>query len=402
MTTMTWTMVSSANPKPLRSLVGALLALVLVLGLAGATQAIDGVRFDEPAASGDFGGDVTFTTTFGADTPPLRVELVTRQPGERSDRVAIANVEREGDHWRASVSQGGYIAPNTSWRYHFRAVTPEGSVDGPSAGHRVVDRQFDWTLLEGERVRVWTYEGGQDFARRALRIAEEALDATATLLGIDELQPVDFFIYTDTSAFRQAMGPATRENVGGQAHIASRSLFGLIEPSQIDSDWVTEVISHELAHLVFHDVVDNPYQYPPRWLNEGVAVYLSRGHSEADRATVEAAARAGAIIPLEGLGGQFPTRASRQGLAYAESHEAVEYFVDTHGEPALVELLTAFGEGRGLDDAFRRATGGDFDAFDLAWLASLGAEPPTPYGPQPVEPGPVPDAWADAPRALLG
>ena len=402
MTTMSRTAVGSPTPTPLRSLMGALLALLLALGLAGATQAVDGVHFDEPAASGDFGEDVSFTTTFSADTPPLRVELVTRQPGEGSDRVAIANVEREGDRWRASVSQGGYIAPNTSWRYHFRAVTPDGSVEGPSAGHRVVDRRFDWSLLEGEGVRVWTYEGGEDFARRALKIAEEALDKAATLLGIDELQPVDFFIYTDTRAFRQAMGPATRENVGGQAHIASRSLFGLIEPSQIDSAWVTEVISHELSHLVFHDVVENPYQYPPRWLNEGVAVYLSRGHSEADQATVEAAARAGAIIPLEGLGGQFPTRASRQSLAYAESHVAVEYLVDTQGEPALVELLKAFGEGRGLDGAFRRATSQDFEAFDLGWLASLGAEPPTPYGPQPVGPGPVPDAWADAPPALIG
>ena len=75
--------------------------------------------------------------------------------------------------------------------------------------------------------------------------------------------------------------------------------------------------------------------------------------------------------------------------------------VETHGEAQLVELITAFGEGQGLDGAFETATGEDFAAFDAAWLASLGADPPEPYGPQEGEPGPVPEAWARAADALL-
>ena len=377
------------------------LVLAALLTISTAAVAQPEVAFGTPTASGVFGETVTFSTTFTSDVPPTRVELLARLPGDDSDRVSIAVVEPLGDGWRASAFSGGHIVPNTSWEYRFRVVSDEGQALGPPAGHRLLDERFEWSSLEGDHVTVWWYEGSDDFAQRALDIAEEAVASAAELLGVEDLEPVDFLIYTDTRDFREAMGPATRENVGGQAHPGIRTLFGLIEPRQIDSDWVEELITHELTHLVFHDAVDNPYRYPPRWLNEGLAVYRSSGYGAGDKAQVEGAANAGTIIPLEGLGGQFPTRPGRQGLAYAESISAVDYLVETYGEEQLVELITSFGEGAGLDGAFLAATGADFADFDTAWLASLGAEAPEPYGPQDGEPGPVPDAWTTVAGALL-
>ncbi|MFV2062615.1 MAG: peptidase MA family metallohydrolase, partial [Chloroflexota bacterium] len=266
--------------------------------------------------------------------------------------------------------------------------------------HRVADERFECQIPEGDGVNVWRHRGSESFARRALRIAEEAVDSAAELLGVEDVEPVDFIIYSDRRAFRQAMGPSTRENVGGQAHPEIRTLFGLIEPRQIDSDWVEELVVHELSHLVFDEAVRNPYAYPPRWLNEGLAVYLSSGYTAGDRAQVEGAAGAGSIIPLDGLSGQFPTRPRRFGLAYAESVSAVDYFVETYGEERLVELIRSFAEGTGLDEGFRAATGKGFASFDDAWLASLGVERPEPLGPQVAPAGDVPDAW-DSPSGPL-
>ena len=375
-------------------LLGLVVTILLLLGAVTPAAAQADVAFDQAQASGGFGETVVFSTTFATETKPRRVEMLSRLPGDERERVSIATLEQEGDSWRASVFQGGHIVPNTSWEYHFRVITDEGSAIGPTAVHRIVDGRFEWDVLEGDRVKVWTYDGGDGFARKALAIAEEAMASAAELLGVEAIEPVDFLLYTDTREFRQAMGPATRENIGGQAHPGIRTLFGLVEPRQIDSDWADELITHELAHLVFHEAVDNPYQYPPRWLNEGLAVYLSKGFDDGDRRQVQAAAGGGTIIPLEGLGGQFPTRPGRQSLAYAESISAVDFFVETHGQDRLVQLITSFGEGTGLDAAFVAATGVDFAAFDAAWLASLGAEQPEPYGPTDSVPGPVPDEWA--------
>jgi hypothetical protein len=330
------------------------------------------------------------------------VELLLRQPWERANQVEIAALEPVGeDRWRAVVHVGGHIVPNTPYAFRFRVVTDDGAVLGPEGSHRVEDQRIDWRSLDGAHVRVWWAEGDEAFARRALSIAEEALTSAADLLGVTDVAPLDFFVYSDAREFREAMGPATRENVGGQAHPGIRTMFGLIEPRQVNSGWVEELVSHELTHLVFDEAAANPYQYPPRWLNEGLAVYLSKGYDRADQAQVEAAAESGAIIPLEGLAGQFPTRPTRIRLAYAESVAAVDHLVKTHGEEALVELITAFGAGEGLDAAFVAATGADFQAFHASWLAALGAQSPTTYGPRVGEPGPVPSAWAGEASALL-
>ncbi len=377
--------------------------LLLVISALAPAAARPDIAFGTPLAEGAFGESVVFSTEFSTDARPIRVELLSRQPGDDSDLVTIADVTGDGDgRWTATVYQGGHIVPNTAWEYHFRVVTEEGSATGPTGTHQLIDERFEWDVLEGELVSVWTYEGGDDFAREALAIAETAVSEAAELLGVEDTEPVDFLLYTDNREFRDAMGPATRENVGGQAHPRIRTLFGLIEPRQIDSDWADELITHELAHLVFHDAVDNPYQYPPRWLNEGLAVMLSKGYDDGDRRQVQGAAGGGTIIPLEGLVGQFPTRAGRQSLAYAESIAAVDYFVETYGQDRLVELIGAFGEGSGLDGAFMAATGDDFAAFDAAWLDSLGADEPEPYGPSDSIPGPLPDVWATGLGLLLG
>ena len=123
-----------------------------------------------------------------------------------------------------------------------------------------------------------------------------------------ETEPIDFFIYSDETAFRTALGPGTRENVGGQAHADIRTLFALITPTAIDDPWVGIVVPHELTHLVFDTAVENPYRFPPRWLNEGLAVYLSEGYGSGDQNRVADAVESRDLIPLVALGGAVPDR----------------------------------------------------------------------------------------------
>jgi hypothetical protein len=257
----------------------------------------------------------------------------------------------------------------------------------------LVDRRFRWRVATGDLVRVHWYEGDEAFGQRALRIGDQAVRDTAKLLGVTEKDPIDFFIYADQGAFYDALGPGTRENVGGQANTDIRTLFALIPPSAIDDAWVENVVPHELVHLVFGTAVENPYHFPPRWLNEGLAVYLSVGNGPDDRSAVERAARDGDLIPLDGLVGQFPTSASGFGLGYSESVGAVDFLIKTHGQDAMVKLIRSYRDGRTDDEAFSAAIGQTTAEFNDAWLASLGASPPTRRGPQPAPPGPQPKAW---------
>jgi hypothetical protein len=288
--------------------------------------------------------------------------------------------------------------PNTTFTARWRVTDDTGKAWlGPAIRHTYDDDRFRWRSLDGAVVRVHWVEGNDAFGRRALKIGDDAVAATAKLLGVTESDPIDFFIYADQASFRAALGPATRENVGGQAHPDIRTLFALITPAEIDASWVESVVPHELTHVVFATAVDNPYHDPPHWLNEGLAVYLADGYDDVNRSQVEQAAADGSIIPLDGLAGAFPTTQERFFLAYAESVSAVDRIVRADGRDALVKLIRSYGEGVSDDAAFQAALGRDVAGFQSDWLKELRAAPPTKLGPKPAPVGPLPSGW-EAPQ----
>ena len=228
----------------------------------------------------DVAPDLVEVLVTTADGPPLVAEAASPGGGETTLRYTVGGVD-------------GHVLPNTPVSVRWRITADGETTLGPVARTVVDDERFDWQTLSGGVVRVHWYEGGQAFGERALAIGKRAVEETARKFGVTEEDPVDFFIYADNDAFYDALGPGTRENVGGQANADIRTLFAHISPRSIDDPWVENVVPHELIHLVFDTAVKNPYHFPPRWLNEGLAVYLSVGYEPGDRAAVEAAARDG-------------------------------------------------------------------------------------------------------------
>ncbi|MES2208954.1 MAG: peptidase MA family metallohydrolase [Chloroflexota bacterium] len=353
-----------------------------------------------PTATVRFLEGITFTGTAILAADVTRVELVVDLEG--STRSIVADVPTTVTSGPATLTwtletPGGFLLPNTDVTGRFRLTLRDGSnVVGPSTTVRYDDTRFAWKTVTGDFVTVHWVDGGQTFGLRAMQIADEAVRAVATLLGVTERDPIDFYIYGDRTAFYDVIGPGARENVGGEAHPDIRTLFANISPDAVDDPWVGIVIPHELTHLVFDTAVRNAYHYPLRWLNEGIAVYLSEGYGKGDRSAVRDALKAGTLMPLRAIGAQFPTTQDRFFLAYSESVAAVSFLVDRYGRDAMVTLVRSYGGGLSDDEAFRTALGTDVAGFEAAWLDSIGAPTPSPLGPQPAPPGPVPAGWAGA------
>ena len=374
-------------------------ALPARVATAATPLATGSVTFGTPTATSRFGIGVDFAqpvTTSGLQ--PRRIELLITMPGDLGPEVKeLANVgDLTSTTLQYSLKESDqHIYPNTKITARWRIVDGDGAAyEGPSISLVYADTRFDWKTVSGPVVRVHWYVGNDAFGQRALAIGESGVDKAEALLGVTETEPVDFYIYADQAAFYDALGPGTRENVGGEALADIRTLFALIPPDAINDAWVGIVIPHELTHLVFNTAVDNPYHFPPRWLNEGLAVYLSQGYDASDKGQVSAAARDGSIIPLTGLVGQFPTTRDRFSLAYAESVSAVDFIIRTFGTDALVQLILAYAGGVTDDEAFTQAIGLDSAALDAAWLADIGAATPVAHGPQPDPAGPLPAGWS--------
>jgi hypothetical protein len=369
------------------------LLLALAVGLPAPALA-EHVALGQPEAEASLGSPIVFRTSIVGSRAPEIVELLVELPGEDMISVLPAAVVADGDGWLAEATLEGHSVANTRFNYRFRVRdAAEQAALGPEATAVVSDDRFAWRTVNGPLIRLHWYEGDEAFAQRALEIGERAVANAAELLGVSESDPIDFFIYDSPQALAPVLGPGSRENVGGQAHAEIRTMFGLIEPNEINSDWVDTLVAHELTHLVFDTATGNPYHAPPRWLNEGIAVYLSEGYNASWRAVVEAAVGQGAIIPLDGLGGLFPTTADRFRLAYGESVSAVDFFIRTYDEQTLWSLVRSYADGVSDDDAFRAATGADMGSFNEAWMGSLGLGVPEPLGPRAGQPGPLPADW---------
>ena len=378
----------------------ALLALALLASLTVFATPVAAAEptVTAPRATVEFLDSITFRGEAVLTPEVVRVEIVIRIEGSERAFVSTIPTIPEGRDEMAYVLEtpGGAYMPNTTLRAHFRITKADGStVESRVTTVDYVDTRIDWNTMVGDFVTVHWTEGGQAFGQRAVDIADAAVREVSDLLGVVEADPIDFYIYADRAAFLDVLGPASRESVGGQAHADIRTLFANIAPSAIDDPWVGIVIPHELTHLVFDTAVGNDYHFPPRWLNEGIAVYLSEGYVLEDRRATEAAADGGTLMPLRALTGQFPTTAVQFRLAYSESASAVDFLVREHGQPAMVELVRSYADGVTDDEAFETALGTDVAGFEAAWLQSLGADEPIPYGPVDAPPGPVPADWRD-------
>ncbi len=375
-------------------------ALLLLASLALPVRAAV-AEFGTPTAQSLYGTSVTFSQPVTLASAPKRIEILLDFLGGLGPSVVEVPPAAAGSqtlHY-ALLQANAQMYPNTKITARWRITPLSGPVEvGPSVTVTYVDTTRQWKTLDGALIRLHWYSGSAAFAQRALALGEQGVRKAADLLGVTETQPIDFFVYADSASFCGAllMGPAC--NVAGRAIVSNRTMFGLIESSQIDSAEVARVIPHELTHLVFNTATQNPYDSPPDWLNEGLAVYLTEGVAPSYRAALVDAMAKGTLQPLTAYTITFPPEAlyERFLLAYAEGVSAVDFMVRKYGQPALVRLIRSYAAGRTDDEAFSAALGLDVAGFEAAWLGDIGATAPTRYGPQPAPTGPLPPGWGGA------
>ncbi len=368
-------------------------ACVVGLSLTWAVPAAAAsVTFGTPTATSVFGKGITFKQPYSGGGSFKEVDIVIAYPGSLGPSLVKLDSPGPGAFTHDIVTSEGQLAANTKLTAKFRVVFADGSLqEGPEVEVTYADTRFKWKTKIGPVVRLHWYEGSDGFADTLLGFAQDGVDNARAFMGAGHQAPIDFFVYADEQPFYDAMGGGIRENVGGLAIPETRTLFALAGPGE--TTYAQTAVPHEITHVVFDEVTGNPYHYPPHWLNEAIAVYVSEGYGNSDRAQVNNAAQDGTLMPLAALGGQFPTSRDRFFLAYAESVSAIDFFIKTYGQSAVNDLLKAFGDGASDDEAFIAATGADMAAFDRAWMESVGAEPGSSFGPQPAPSGPLPPGW---------
>lgn len=129
-------------------------------------------------------------------------------------------------------------------------------------------------------------------------------------------------------------------------------------------------IKHELCHLLLHRHITEVHL--PRWIDEGVAQWVSGGMAEIvtnrEGSIRRWTALTGGFIRLDALSYHFPQNEHDLILAYDQSKEIVEYIIATYGKNGILNILAAMKSGIDADKAISMSLMLSVDELEQQWL----------------------------------
>jgi hypothetical protein len=352
------------------------LLLVAVLVTPAPPAAAQGVTFGASEVRPQFPERIDFRATIAGGTADIAdVRLYyghVQDPVRTMARPTFAR-GRQVEATFTLNTRERYLPPGSEIEYFWSARDATGArVESPRQRFTYLDERHQWKSRSLGLVTLRWYAGDDAFAQDVLDTAQRTLDRLKQQVGVEPTQPIAIIFYGSNAEFAQALPPNSAEWIGGQAYPALNLIIAGVRPDGGAAREVRRMIPHELSHIVLHQATDNPYNTPPTWLDEGLAVYNQETADGRFPGLIRDAARAGKLIPLRALNSSFPLNPNEALLSYAQSASVVEFLIKQHGTAKASALVAVFREGVAYDEAVQRSLGATLEEIDAQWRASLG------------------------------
>jgi hypothetical protein len=186
---------------------------------------------------------------------------------------------------------------------------------------------------------------------------------------------VKIYIYSNSKDLQGAL-IYPKEWTGGVTFAGYGVIAIGISPDGLD--WGGRAISHELTHVVNHQMTSNPYSGLPTWLDEGLAKHNEGPIEQGDLDILNQAIAQKNLVSLRSICSGFSAYPNLASLSYVEGWSAVDFLIHNYGEAKMLELLNAIKEGKGYDEAFSKVYGFDIDGLNSLWQNYLSKSLPSP------------------------
>jgi hypothetical protein len=277
--------------------------------------------------------------------------------------------------WVWDMRNTGGLPTGTSVEYWWTVRDVNGNeIETTPVSARFDDKRYPWQSMTEGKVSIYWYEGDLSFTRELMLATQQALVRLTEDTGAYLKKPVKLYIYADAQDLQGAM-IFPQEWTGGVAFTRYGVMVIGISPGNLS--WGKRAITHELTHLVVHQMTFNPYTDLPAWLNEGLAMYAEGELEVGYRNILRRAIVGKSLISVRGLSSPFSANAEESYLSYAQSHSLVEFLITGYGQGKMLELLNTFSEGSSYDRALEKVYGFDIDGLNTLWRekVSLLARP---------------------------
>ncbi len=295
-----------------------------------------------------------------ANTP---VTKRVRVPVERGQRIGL-------DY--ALDTQTDFLAPGLDIEYRWAFTLSDGTqyrTDPTTLFY--MDDQQQWKKKTSGPITLWWYSGDDAFGQDAIDTATRAVDTLKKTFNVAGDRPIRILIYSSARDLRVALPPNSAEWIGGGASPELGIIHAAIAPGQSSASEIRRIIPHEMSHMIVYQASLNPYNHPPLWLDEGLAVHNQETPDVRFRPLVRDAADNGKLIPVRALDSPFPFNAEQALLSYAESESIVNFIINAYGSKYIGALVSAFKDELSYDQVVQKVLKESIEDLDKEWKASL-------------------------------
>ena len=315
-------------------------------------------HLDANAASGEI---TAVNLLYHAANTPVTKRV--RVPVERGQRIGV-------DY--ALDTQTDFLAPGLDIEYRWAFMLSDGTqFRTDPATLFYMDDQQQWKKKTSGAVTLWWYSGDDAFGQDAIDTATRAADTLKKNYNVMSDRPIRILIYANARDLRVALPPNSAEWIGGGASTELGIIHAAIAPGRSSASEVRRIIPHEMSHMVVYQASLNPYNHPPLWLDEGLAVHNQETPDVRFRPLVRDAADTGKLIPIRALNSPFPLSAEQALLSYAESESVVNFIITAYGSKYIGALVSAFKEELSYDQVVQKVLKESIEDLDKEWKASL-------------------------------
>jgi hypothetical protein len=269
-------------------------------------------------------------------------------------------------------TQTDFLPPGIDVEYRWAFTLSDGSQSrSDPATVFYMDDQQQWKKKASGPITLWWYNGNDAFAQDAIDTATRALDTLSKTYGVQASRPIRILIYANTRDLRVALPPNSAEWIGGGATVELGIIHAAIAPGSSAASEIRRILPHEISHMVVYQASLNPYNRPPLWLDEGLAVHNQETPDVRFRPLIQDAVTNGKLIPIRALNSPFPLNADQALLSYAESESVVNFIINAYGGKYIGALIAAFKDELSYDQAVQKVLKESLDDLDKEWKDSL-------------------------------
>ena len=213
------------------------------------------------------------------------------------------------------------------------------------------------------------YFDDSSFITVADRILPNVRSRLGALIGDTLPYKPAIYIVDDLNYFNKLIG-GKFPDWGAAAAFPERKLIAIKSPTRFNINRsLEELLAHEYAHLVTSHT--SGFHSPPRWLDEGLSMFVSMEWSWSDNLAMSKAAVFGQYVSFEEIERVNRFSEGKAHVAYAQSYLAVTFLIDNYTKNAVRVFLNEVALGKSPEIALYVATGSTPEEFEGDFRAHL-------------------------------